>query len=577
MRSQCLESVRELSRVEANLAKAKGNVYDLIFLDRSKEKDAVTADVAEWEVEQWSSQCRDLIGRLKDSPLDPFEAERLEALEAAVEEWDSVRGRTLELAREGRREEALANFKEEELPAMSKVLKDLEVMGDHRSQLAQEISSRVAARAIRWNLLVGIVAAAGFLGLFVLGLSLSDSIARPLRGVMDAMDRLSRGDVTLSAESMGSSTVLEVKRLAQGVVDAVEQVRDSILEVRRCARELLYRSCEFTSLSERTGEGAARAAQGVDSLAERLEELMESSRCMAASVEELSQGVQRLSHSCARMVRQSQEARSAGLLGAQMVQRLSQGLEGMASHAEGAAQRLEGLDRRASDIRGFVSRIEELSDQTNLLALNAAIEAARAGDQGRGFAVVAEEVRKLAEETRGAAVTIAHLAQGIQGDVASVAEAANGSLQGCLASRNLAEQARGAIDTKMGLLEEMDSDTGELASVAERQATYSQEMAATVRDMSAMAGQAFLESRRVRMEVQGLEEEANLVALGAREVEALSYALGEAVGRFRVEPSLTQVDLEVDKPLEKDQGLVDMTPWVEKIPPEGYPSHVAAI
>lgn len=101
MRSQCLESVRELSRVEANLAKAKGNVRPHIPGQVQGEGMQVTADVAEWEVEQWSSQCRDLIGRLKDSPLDPFEAERLEALEAAVEEWDSVRGRTLELAREG--------------------------------------------------------------------------------------------------------------------------------------------------------------------------------------------------------------------------------------------------------------------------------------------------------------------------------------------------------------------------------------------------------------------------------------------------------------------------------------------
>jgi len=56
----------------------------------------------------------------------------------------------------------------------------------------------------------------------------------------------------------------------------------------------------------------------------------------------------------------------------------------------------------SDDISKIMHMITSISDQTNLLALNASIEAGRAGEHGRGFAVVANEVRKLAEESKGA-------------------------------------------------------------------------------------------------------------------------------------------------------------------------------
>ena len=78
------------------------------------------------------------------------------------------------------------------------------------------------------------------------------------------------------------------------------------------------------------------------------------------------------------------------------------------------ATAIDDLAERSERIGGIVTTITGLAEQTNLLALNAAIIAAQAGEQGKGFAVVADEIRKLAEETQGAAGEIATLIGEIQ-------------------------------------------------------------------------------------------------------------------------------------------------------------------
>lgn len=70
--------------------------------------------------------------------------------------------------------------------------------------------------------------------------------------------------------------------------------------------------------------------------------------------------------------------------------------------AAAATEQIDHLLNAARQIGSITDLIAGVSRQTNLLAINARVEAARAGEVGRSFSVVANEVKDLAEKTRGA-------------------------------------------------------------------------------------------------------------------------------------------------------------------------------
>jgi len=75
---------------------------------------------------------------------------------------------------------------------------------------------------------------------------------------------------------------------------------------------------------------------------------------------------------------------------------------------------LVGLNEQMRDMTAEVGRI---AAQTRLLALNTTIEAARAGEAGRTFGVVADEVRALADLSRGTGERIRQMVDEVSGAI----------------------------------------------------------------------------------------------------------------------------------------------------------------
>ena len=83
---------------------------------------------------------------------------------------------------------------------------------------------------------------------------------------------------------------------------------------------------------------------------------------------------------------------------------------------------ITGFAAAMEQVKRVSQSIDSIARTTNMLALNAAIEAEKAGAAGQTFAVVAAEVKKLAQDTRQAAVEITGTVNSLSHEAAKFVE-----------------------------------------------------------------------------------------------------------------------------------------------------------
>lgn len=102
-------------------------------------------------------------------------------------------------------------------------------------------------------------------------------------------------------------------------------------------------------------------------------------------------------------------------------------MEELENSVSDVVQFSNSLRERSEEMGKAINYIRYISEFTNLLALNASIEAARAGEYGKGFNLVAGEVRKLAENSKGATKEVLDIIHSIQQNTKLSIEMLSGS------------------------------------------------------------------------------------------------------------------------------------------------------
>ncbi len=358
------------------------------------------------------------------------------------------------------------------------------------------------------------------------------SITKPIQTLEVAANKIAGGD--LSQTTLGINTDDEVGRLAKSFEQMARNVRTLIQHISGEAEHLAASSQELTASAEQSSQATNQVAISIQEVASGAAEQMNAANNTVTVVTEMSAGIQQIAANASSVSVQTEIAAEKAVKGGAAVGKAVSQMGQIEQTVNTSAQVVAKLGERSKEIGQIVDAISGIAGQTNLLALNAAIEAARAGEQGRGFAVVAEEVRKLAEQSEGAAKKIAGLIGEIQIDTDKAVKAMEQGTQEVKTGAEVVDAAGVSFHEIATLVMEVSTQVKQISTAIQEMASGSQKIVESVNIIDKLsknsAGEAQSVSAATEEQLASMEE----IATSSRALATLAQELQTAVGKFRI-------------------------------------------
>lgn len=446
------------------------------------------------------------------------EAEKqiLAEIKSGLQESDQIHAAVLELASQGKLDEArtmIRNVNEPKYEEVREKVMELaqSVSGDAKDFVTEaDGASRNALGMGIGALIIGVAICA------VIAMRFSRSIVRPLEELDRAAKEMSKGnlkgarlityqskdEIGFLADSIRStmeildSYVSEISsillRLSKGDLTVPrDQITDFMGDFSEIKSSFVTILKSFNNTLGDIHESSVQVDISSDQVSDAAQMLSQGSTEQAMALEELTDAITEIS---SQIRENAENAQSANTLTA----KVQMEVEESNLHMVTMNSAMNEINESSQEIGKIIKTIEDIAFQTNILALNAAVEAARAGEAGKGFAVVADEVRNLAsksaEASKDTAVLIENSVKAVENGMAIAAQTSH-SL-GVVKDTTIqvvdtVNRIAGASEKQAESVENVSVRVSQISQVVQTNSATAEESAAASEELSSQA--AYLE------------------------------------------------------------------------------------